>query len=119
MAKPDKCISVAEARQLHDNWVATREPVITQMNNGKKDTREFVFSVAELEEFLDYVKDESDDQNIEKPGIRIYFGAYNENNKTEATVFLSATKGCNPDSEDNHAIDPMNTITGGFPPNDY
>ncbi|MEP2935302.1 MAG: hypothetical protein ABJM06_06265 [Gilvibacter sp.] len=119
MAKPDKCISVNEAKDLQANWVSSREPAITSMRNNVQDTREFVFSVAELEEFLEYVKEESDEQDIEKPGIRIYLGAYNTMTNSNATLFMTATKGCESDSDNNYDIEPLNTITGGFPPKVY
>lgn len=119
MAVPANCITEQQARQLHDNWVATREPVITQMRNGTQDTREFVFCVSELEEFLNYVKDESAKQGIDKPGVRIYFGAYNDMNSTNATVFLSATDSCDASSNNNYNVQPLNRGIGGWPPQNY
>ncbi len=114
--KPTKCISVTEARQLQDTWVATRAAEIERAR-GSEDTREFVFSHAELQQFLDYVKDASDKQGILAPGVRIYFGAYDSSISNKATVFLSATKGTDVNSENNYTIDPLNTVTGGYPPN--
>ena len=117
MAKPSKCISVADARKLQDNWVATRGAEITKAQG--QDQREFIYSVEELQEFLDYVKDESAKQGIDAPGIRIYFAAYNNAKSQKATVFLAPTKGGEIDSENNYSIDPFNWGSGGWPPNIY
>jgi len=51
MAIPAKCVTVEEARALQDNWKKTREPEINRAI-GSIDTREFFYSVAELEEYL-------------------------------------------------------------------
>lgn len=119
MAKPDKCISVDDARQLHDNWVATREPVITQSRGGNQDTREVMWSVEELEEYLDYVKTESKKAGYSKPGIRVYFGAHNENNNDRATVFFAPTKTSDKGADNNYDIEAFNFGTGGWPPQQY
>ena len=119
MAIPAKCITVQQARQLQDNWVNTREPAITQARGGQQDAREMVFNIAELEEFLDYVKSESKKNGINNPGVRLYFAAYNNMNSDIATVFLSATMSDAKNSDNNYYIQPYNTITGGFPPKQY
>ena len=51
MNKPTKCIPVTEARTLQDNWVNTRATDL-ERDLGYVDTREFVYSVAELEELI-------------------------------------------------------------------
>lgn len=130
MAKPSKCISVQEAKDLQNKWVNTRAGEIEKAQ-GYKDTREFWYSLEELQEFLDYVKMESDKQGVKKPGVRIYFGAYpNTNeNKSYATVFLAPTKeksglseaelDASASHENNYDIDPLNIIQGGRPPISY
>ena len=75
--KPEKCIKVEEARELHDNWCKKRGKRL-QKKLGFEDAREFHWSVAELEEYLAYVKQESKEQGITDPGIRIYLGAYSK-----------------------------------------
>ncbi len=119
MGKPAKCISVSEARNLQDKWVATREPALTS-SLGEQDCREVLFSVSDLEEFLTYVKEESKKQGITNPGIRIYFGAYDTHTSNKATVFLSPTKNVSDSStENNYSIDSFNTGTSGNPPTAY
>ena len=45
MAKPDKCISVEEARNLQSNWVETRAVEIKKAE-GATDARDFTFSLT-------------------------------------------------------------------------
>jgi hypothetical protein len=118
MNKPSKCIPVTEARTLQDNWVNTRA-IDLERDLGYVDTREFVYSVAELEEFLAYVKGESAKSGINNPGVRIYFAAYNDATSNKATVFLAPTIGSNVDSENNYSLDPFNKNNGGWPPKIY
>jgi hypothetical protein len=118
MAKPPKCITVAEAKQLQDNWKSTRA-VDIENAMGTQDTREFFYTVDELQAYLDYVKEQSAAQSIPKPGIRIYFAAYDNDSSDKATVFLAPTKGPTMSSENNYTIDPFNRGNGGWPPNNY
>ncbi|GHC57970.1 hypothetical protein [Ulvibacter litoralis] len=118
MGKPAKCITEAAARQLQDNWVATRASSI-QNSLGVQDTREFVYSVEELQEFLDYVREQSLKDGVSSPGIRFYFAAYNSDTSTKATMFMSPTKGIAANSPNNYNIAPMNAGIGGHPPTNY
>ncbi len=117
MSKPKKCISEEKARELQNNWVTTRAVEIERAQGP--DQREVLYSVAELEEYLAYVKDLSTKQGIKEPGIRIYFAAYNDDKSKLATVFLSPTKASNVDAENNYNIDPFNLGHGGWPPHSY
>ncbi|SFF59430.1 hypothetical protein SAMN04488033_101227 [Salegentibacter agarivorans] len=128
MKKPKKCISVDKARREQDEWVKTRGKDIREAE-GYEDTREFWYSVDELQEYLDYVKEKSKEQGVEKPGIRFYLGAYpkTKEKKSYTTMFLSPTKEAVGDAatagEDsdpnNYEIEPMNIIQGGHPPRNY
>lgn len=127
MTKPLKCISVEKARELQDDWKQSRAKEI-ENGQGYQDTREFSYSLEELQEYLDYVKEESAKQGVKKPGIRIYFASYPKSNekKSYATVFLAPTKGNSGEDaeaagndENNYDIDPMNHGTGGKPPTNY
>lgn len=115
MPKPSNCIPVAEARQLQNNWVATRA-VDIEVAMGSPDTREFLFSVAELQQFLDYVKAGS---GVLNPGIRIYFAAYDNITNDKATVFLAPTLGITAGSPNNYALEPLNRSLSGIPPTNY
>lgn len=116
MSKPSNCITVAEAKQLQDNWVATRAVDIEQAM-GSADTREFLFSVAELQQFLDYIKAGSG--MGAQPGVRIYFAAYDNVTNDKATVFLAPTNGITAGSPNNYNLQPLNQGISGFPPKNY
>ncbi|MCF4102580.1 hypothetical protein L1I30_12965 [Gillisia sp. M10.2A] len=134
MKKPSKCISIKQAKELQDEWWKTRSEVTT---NGKKheDSCKIHYTLDELQEYLDYVRDKSTEQNIKDPGINIWFGAYpKEDGKPSlATVFLAASKkkkfeSCDEDDddqgnddnyEDNDEIDPFNDGSVGWPPSKY
>jgi hypothetical protein len=130
MAKPNKCITVDDAKELQNKWKESRALEIEQAQ-GYQDTREFWYSLDELQEYLDYVKEQSTAQGINKPGIRIYFGAYAKTpvKKSYATIFLAPTKEKSAPLEgeedtsnnavNNYDIDPMNITSGGDPPKEY
>ncbi len=118
MGKPAKCISETEARTLQNNWVNTREPALTR-ELSEQDCREVLFSLEELQEYLNYVKDESDRQGITSPGIRVYFGAYDNSNSNKATVFLAPTKAITVGCDNNYKIDAFNNGIAGLPPKNY
>jgi len=116
MSKPSNCITVAEARQLQDNWVATRA-VDIERAQGSPDTREFLFSVAELQQFLDYIK--AGTGLGAQPGVRIYFAAYDSATNDKATVFLAPTNGVTAGATNNYSLEPLNKGIAGFPPKNY
>ncbi|MGM0933220.1 MAG: hypothetical protein ACQEWD_07225 [Bacteroidota bacterium] len=128
MEKPKKCISVEEARKEQDEWVKTRGREIAR-GQGYEDTREFWYSLDELQEYLDYVREKSKEQGVEKPGIRFYLGAYpsSKGKKGYSTIFLAPTKGATGETEiseedsdpNNYEIEPMNIVQGGDPPTIY
>ncbi len=116
MSKPSNCITVAEARQLQDNWVATRAVDIEQAM-GSADTREFLISVEELQQFLNYIKAGT---SVDTPaGVRIYFAAYDNDTSDKATVFLAPTIGITAGSPNNYNLEPLNKCLTGFPPKNY
>lgn len=126
MAKPLKCIPIEEARKLQEIWKSSRGKEIERAQKYV-DTREFWYSLAELEEYLNYVKQKSAEEGVSNPGIRIYFGAYPEagSKKSYSTVFLAPTKpldsmeNTEDTQENNYSIDPLNHGQGGVPPVDY
>lgn len=128
MKKPKKCISVDEARKQQDEWVKTRGKDIAKYQ-GHEDTREFWYSLDELQEYLDYVREKSKEQGVKKPGIRFYLGAYPTTGKEKgySTMFLAPTKEAlekattvkGESTSNNYEIEALNTITAGFPPFNY
>ncbi|MDC7995422.1 hypothetical protein [Altibacter sp. HG106] len=118
MPKPEKCITVAEARNLQNNWIASRAQQIENAL-GNQDTREVMWSLEELQEYLEYIKEESDKAGIKNPGVRVYFGAYDNNDNDRATVFFAPTKGPENNDENNYDIAPFNVGNSGWPPYSY
>lgn len=129
MDKPSKCISVHEARELQNNWKKTRGREI-ERGQGYMDTREFWYSLAELEEYIEFVKKKSEEQGARNPGLRIYLGAYpaQDQKKSLSTIFItptfdeSSTKSGEETDEvhlNNYSIDPMNDSQNGWPPREY
>jgi len=128
MEKPKKCISVEGAKALQIKWQESRAKDI-DLAQGYQDTREFWYSVEELQEYLNYVKEKSTEQGVKNPGIRIYFGAYPKSSikKSYSTVFLAPTKERSAPAEDetsvnavnNYDIEPLNESSGGMPPFTY
>lgn len=116
MSKPLNCISVQKAKQLQNNWIATRAMDI-ERSQGSVDTRDFLFSVAELQEFLDYIKEGTAVGT--QPGVRIYFGANDSDSSDKATVFLAPTIGITSGATNNYKLEPLNRGLAGFPPNNY
>ncbi len=126
---PKNCITVEEAKELQKAWCDTRTPEIDKCL-GFEDTREFWWSVEELEEYLKYVKKQSRKQGIDNPGIRMYFGAYPKEkckmDRGYATLFLAPTGapagglGKGGDSAaNNYEVAPYNSGGAGHPPFKY
>jgi len=124
MSKPSDCISVTEAKALQANWMATHEPNPSSLGGGPPEqVCAVTFSIDQLEEYLAYIKTESAKQGIPKPGIRVYFAAYNGGTEAEVagstTVFFCPTENDGGNSANNYGIDPMNKGGNGWPPNAY
>jgi hypothetical protein len=125
MVKPEKCISVEEARELEKGWLDSRRKEIDRAQ-GYQDTREFFFTIEELEDYLKYVKEESKKLGAVNPGVRIYLGAYKpgkfNRDKSYSTLFIAPTHEItnSPTTiENNYDIDPYNNTSGGIPPKKY
>lgn len=128
MDQPKKCFKIEEARALQNNWKKSRGKEI-ENGQGYKDTREFWYSIEELQEYLDHVKQKSKEQGVKTPGIRVYLGAYPkaEQAKSYTTIFLAPTMESS-DTDDvegggsnknNYDISPMNESQSGHPPVEY
>lgn len=126
MEIPKKCITVEKARELQNNWKESRGKEI-EAGQGYEDTREFWYSLDELQEYLDYVREKSKEQGVKNPGIRIYLSAYPKTakKKSYSTLFLAPTKEIEEEvdaedlNENNYEIAPLNTVAGGWPPKNY
>ena len=129
MERPVKCIPVEEARKLQNLWKKSRGKEI-ERGQGYEDTREFWYSIAELEEYINFVKKKSGEQGITNPGLRIYLGSYPSNGKKKSltTIFIAPTipgpgekvlNGNEQEHINNYSIDPLNDSNSGWPPTEY
>lgn len=118
MGRPTNCISVTTAKQLQKNWNDTRGKEIDRAQ-GSQDTFEFTFNIDDLQEYIDYVKEEAKKQQLGAVGLRVFFAAYNDSKSNKATVFLCPSASDDKNSNNLYSIDPYNNHTGGWPPNKY
>ncbi len=119
-------IKPVKAQELNKNWRGKDGPGPAVDKAGFKDSYETWFSVEELEDYLNYVK-----ENIpaeEKPGIRIYFGNYGKeasSKKDHSTVFLAPTRRGNDQenaattNENDYSLDAYNNGEQPWPPAPY
>ncbi len=115
MSDLESMITIEEARQLFENWQNSRAQVIAD-ELGESDAHEFLFSLSELEQYLQYVRANS---SVVNPGIRIYLGAYGESGGNKATVFLIPTKGTQASSENDYDLKAINRGLAGVPPRSF
>lgn len=118
MSKPKNCISVTAAKQLQANWNSTRG-IDIEKAMGAKDPCSVTFNIDELQKFIDYVKANTGLSDTKKPGIRVYFAAYDNDKDDKATVFLCAANSDDGNSANNYDLDPLNLGSSGWPPNAY
>jgi|SRR5690606_7430304 len=91
--KPKKCISVKEARKLEKNYVETIEKTLKK-EFGCEECREFWWSLEEIEEYIDYVKNEAKDKGYNNLGLRFYLGKYDKKkakDSEQSTLFIAPT----------------------------
>jgi hypothetical protein len=97
-----KRITPEEAKELNQNFVKTRGKAldkIVETETGKPNKKDAIsswFSLDDLKEYIAYVEAEGKAKNTTINGLRIYFGAYANNEKLAdkkalATVFFVPT----------------------------
>ena len=93
MKRPAKCITIDKAKTLQKKWRDTRGKLFEE-NEEYQDACEVWYSLDDLQEYLNYVRDLSAEQGVEHPGISIWFGAEDKQGKKDglSTIFLLATK---------------------------
>ncbi|MEE9349704.1 MAG: hypothetical protein V3U80_06625 [Flavobacteriaceae bacterium] len=114
LAAPAKLITVKQADDLTKNFNARYNAMSFTL--GKNDNRSSWYSIAELEEYIAYIKSEGASKNLNVDGIRFYFGAYGENDGSYSTMFLVPTVASETDSKDTKKIQPLNYGALGQPP---
>lgn len=123
--RPEKAISVETARELNENYNKTRANLHKTLL-GKDDSNAVWYSLAELEEYINYIKTEGAQKGYTIEGIRIYMGVYPETASNGragyTTVFLAPTgrktgdDAIEPFSKDILDIEAMNFGSMGHPP---
>jgi hypothetical protein len=128
--EPKNTITVKEASVLATNF-NTRHEAMSELI-GKPDNRSSWYSLSEIKEYIAYIENEGATKGLDVDGVRIYFGAYNEdrgnystlvfvptirakttdNNKGEVKRFMAVEEM----SEDTEKINPLNFGNGGRPP---
>lgn len=104
-------ITPEKAAKLCDNYDAKHHS--NKNSLGVEDNRSCLYSIQEIKDYISYL--ENSNQNID--GIRIYIGAYSDNEKDSlnnnmTTVFLAPTSR----GVDNTILNALNLGNGGHPP---
>ncbi|CAH8282921.1 hypothetical protein EV196_11522 [Mariniflexile fucanivorans] len=98
IVKPKNVISVKEAKVLNDNWTLYRKAAVdsaAQKQGRKEDDRSTYWSLTDIENYLEFAKNESDSLGYQMTGIRVYLGVYgkdaDESKKDLTTMFIVPT----------------------------
>ena len=94
LIQPNGIITAKRAKELDANWTATRvQPIKNAI--GKLDNRSVRFTLEDMRNYLDFAENEAKTLGYNMDGIRVYFGAYGDNETNgkagQATVFLVPT----------------------------
>ncbi|MFT3794689.1 hypothetical protein [Flavobacterium sp.] len=123
--KPEKAINVETARELSANYNKTRAELHKSVL-GKDDSNAVWYSLAELEEYINYIKEEGAKKGYAVEGIRFYMGVYPDTapngHAGYTTLFLAPTgKKAGDDTQEPFSrdildIEAMNFGSMGNPP---
>lgn len=130
MNKPNNLITKEEATKLSKDFNVKNKLIGKHI--GKPSNCSTWYSLADLEEYIAYIKAEGKAKGYSVDGIRFYLGSYSKNNSNvkkqrQTTVFLAPTGNkvtqektmkmvaptSSPDITD---IDPLNFGNDGIPP---
>lgn len=132
-----KLITHEDAQILFDEYTKTNNKVLADSRNGNPDSRWYSFTIEEMEGYIKYVKENTQDKNLKDVGIRIYMGKYPVNHPANKmakpefggyqTIFLMPTVKKQTDRssrssgvdeyEKIESIQPMNMTNLSPPPN--
>lgn len=128
--QPKQLITKEFAKQLNQEYNAERANLKARITH-EEDANAVWYSLEELENYINYIKEEGESQGIEVTGIRFYLGVYPKNTEAKekigkTTIFLTPTKKNDVDgvmrfavmeeNVDATEIEPMNYGTMGNPP---
>ncbi|WNH12523.1 hypothetical protein [Thalassobellus suaedae] len=125
IVKPNGLITPSEARALSANWTKTRKKAVDSAA-GKVDDRSVLWSIDDIQNYLNYAKSQSDSLGYNMTAIRIYLGVYpediNPNKKDYTTMFIapigekikdSNNQGTLKVNQEIIPVSPLNEGTGG------
>jgi len=131
MKKPTNLITSKEASQMSNDFSAKNKLISKDI--GKPNNCSTWYSLADLEEYIAYIKAEGKAKGYNIDGIRFYLGSYSKSNRNvkkqkQTTVFLAPTGtktgvqktkavSQNLSSPDISAIEAFNMGQSGWPPN--
>lgn len=106
-------ISPKEAKALDVNF-NTRHQLISDSIVGRPDNRSGLWALDDVRNYLDYAERQSDSLGYKMDGLRVYFGAYPEENGQQGytTMFMVPTS----DKHDIKEVEGLNKGFNGFPP---
>lgn len=126
---PAGVIPVKKAIELNNEWTKTRAEAMNQcisdVTGGKvtKDNRSSWWSIEDLEAYLKYAKQQAKKMGYEMSGIRMYCGAYSDDDCYSTSFMVPTAKSSlgkdgGDDDEDDLPIPPLNDGEDGIPPGD-
>lgn len=127
---PTDLITNTEANTYEEAYKTKYEnlPEIIAANNGvmPEDVRDIWFDLKVMQDYLNFVKEETESQGLENPGVRVYFGAKAvEDGTVKNTVFFTPTyRDDERDPTDgvnlnNYNIKSYNYGNAGMPPTEF
>ncbi len=126
---PTDLITSAEANAYEEAYKTKYEnlPEIIAVNNGvmPEDVRDIWFDLKVMQDYLNFVKEETETQGLENPGIRVYFGAKKIEGEMKNTVFFTPTyrEGVrDPEPSENinnYNVKSYNYGNAGMPPTEF
>lgn len=113
MPTPRGIISAQEAKTLSDNWTNLRASANNEAA-GQPDNRSSWYSLEDMQNFLNYIKDNNKDVN----GVRFYLGVQTAkaDPKGMTTVFMVPTQEKDGKNIDIEGADGMDDGVKGNPP---
>lgn len=93
--KPTGLISTEVANKKEELYKAAAynkiKEILKESKTPVKYNREIWFDLDELENYIHYVREESEKNGYSNLGLRVYLGAVQEKEKIETTMFFSPT----------------------------
>lgn len=83
--QPDNIIPIRQAKEMYDEYSEKKVPLLSQIEpkDGSKfhPTRYIEYTLEDLKHYIDYIESESEKAKVDISGVRIYLGAYPDEDK--------------------------------------